>query len=168
MTAEWFKENIYILSDQMYRFAKSILQSEEDAKDLVQNILMGFWQKGNELKTIRNLKGYAMSTVRNAALNYLRGNAVKEKHYKIIRMYADDAESPPAHFRDILDSILEGLPVKQRMVFHLKDVEGYETREIAGLLEMDENAVRVNLSRARNAARLKLLETDVYEKRSVR
>ena len=45
------------------------------------------------------------------------------------------------------------LPGRQREVLYLKDIEGYPTREIAGMVACDEAQVRVILSRARNALR---------------
>ena len=44
---------------------------------------------------------------------------------------------------------INGLPEKQKAVIHLKDVEEYDVPEISEILEMEENAVRVNLMRAR-------------------
>lgn len=45
------------------------------------------------------------------------------------------------------------LPERQREVLHLKDIEGYPTREIAEIAACDEAQVRVILSRARNGLR---------------
>ena len=45
------------------------------------------------------------------------------------------------------------LPEKQKTVLHLKDIEGFPTDEIAGMLCTGENQVRVTLSRARKAMR---------------
>jgi DNA-directed RNA polymerase specialized sigma24 family protein len=44
------------------------------------------------------------------------------------------------------------LPDKQRIIIHLRDVEGYEFEEIARIIESDETSVRVNLSRARTSS----------------
>lgn len=63
--------------------------------------------------------------------------------------------------------MMQQLPQKQRMVMHLKDVEGYETKEIAALLQMDEGAVRTNLMRARQSMRKQLLKTAQYKKQQI-
>ena len=49
------------------------------------------------------------------------------------------------------------LPDKQRIIIHLRDVEGYEFEEIARIIESDEASVRVNLSRARKSVTEQLL-----------
>lgn len=45
------------------------------------------------------------------------------------------------------------LPEKQRTALHLKDIEGYSTKEVAEILETDEANVRTILSRSRKALR---------------
>ena len=45
------------------------------------------------------------------------------------------------------------LPEKQRTTLHLKDIEGYSTKEVAEILETDEANVRTILSRSRKALR---------------
>ena len=52
--------------------------------------------------------------------------------------------------RELVRRVLGCLPERQREVLHLKDIEGYSTREIAGMVACDEAQVRVILSRARN------------------
>ena len=47
----------------------------------------------------------------------------------------------------------DSMPERQREVLHLKDIEGYPTREIAEIAACDEAQVRVILSRARNGLR---------------
>ena len=55
--------------------------------------------------------------------------------------------------RNYLEDIRSRLPERQREVLHLKDIEGYPTREIAEIAACDEAQVRVILSRARNGLR---------------
>jgi RNA polymerase sigma-70 factor (ECF subfamily) len=54
------------------------------------------------------------------------------------------------------------LPDKQRIIIHLRDVEGYEFEEIANILESDEASVRVNLSRARKRIKEQLINAINY------
>ena len=48
------------------------------------------------------------------------------------------------------------LPEKQKAVIHLKDVEDFDIAEISAILEMEQNAVRVNLMRARQKVKEKI------------
>ena len=53
------------------------------------------------------------------------------------------------------------------MVIHLKDVEEYEVSEISEILEMEENAVRVNLMRARQKVKEQITQLMDYEQRQI-
>jgi RNA polymerase sigma-70 factor (ECF subfamily) len=59
------------------------------------------------------------------------------------------------------------LPEKQKMIIHLCDVEGFNTKEIAALLGIDEGAVRTNLSRARQKIKMQIIKLQEYEERKL-
>ena len=59
------------------------------------------------------------------------------------------------------------LPEKQKMVIHLKDVEEYEICEISEMLDMAENAVRVNLMRARQKIKEDVTQLMKLENQSI-
>ena len=63
------------------------------------------------------------------------------------------AEAERWEMRELVRRAMTCLPERQREVLHLKDIEGYPTREIAGMVGCDEAQVRVILSRARNSLR---------------
>ncbi len=58
--------------------------------------------------------------------------------------------------------IIEGLPEQQKLVIQLRDIEEYDLDEIAKMLDMNNTAVRVALSRARKTIREKLTNTHNY------
>ena len=63
---------------------------------------------------------------------------------------------------DWVSKIIEELPEQQKMVLQLRDIEEYEFEEIAKVLDMNETAIRVSLSRARKTIREKLTNTHRY------
>jgi len=63
---------------------------------------------------------------------------------------------------EYVSQLIASLPEKQRQVIHLRDVEGYSYNEICEILELDMNQVKVNLFRARNAVREKLIKINAY------
>ena len=52
-------------------------------------------------------------------------------------------------------------------MIHLKDVEEYEVSEISEMLEMEENAVRVNLMRARQKVKEQIQKLMDFENRMI-
>jgi RNA polymerase sigma-70 factor (ECF subfamily) len=57
---------------------------------------------------------------------------------------------------------MEELPEQQKIILQLRDIEEYEFEEIAKVLDMNETAIRVALSRARKTIREKLTNTHSY------
>ena len=77
MTQENFQQTVFVLKDEMYRFAKKILMSADEAEDVVMDLMMKFWQKKEELAAFGNLKSYALKSVKNECLNRLKHHNVK-------------------------------------------------------------------------------------------
>ncbi len=167
MTQEIFKDTVFILRDEMYRFARRFVMSSDEAEDVVQDLMVKFWQKREELGQFGNLKSYALKSVRNECLNRL-------KHHEVKRGFADlqlhQSELYSIEINNLKEHIIRfinQLPEKQKMVIHLKDVEEYEVSEISEILEIEENAVRVNLMRARQKVKEQISQLMSYEQRSI-
>ena len=58
--------------------------------------------------------------------------------------------------------LIDSLPEKQRSVMQLRDIEGKSYKEIADIMAISEEQVKVNIFRARQAIRQKFLETEKY------
>ena len=63
---------------------------------------------------------------------------------------------------DWVSKIIEGLPEQQKIILQLRDIEHYEFSEMAKMLDMNETAIRVALSRARKTIREQLTKTHNY------
>jgi RNA polymerase sigma-70 factor (ECF subfamily) len=61
-----------------------------------------------------------------------------------------------------VSKIIEQLPEQQKIILQLRDIEQYEFEEIASMLDMNETAIRVALSRARKTIREQLTQTHHY------
>ena len=166
MNQETFKNTVFVLKDEMYRFAKRFLVSSDEAQDLVQDLMMKFWQKKDELAGL-NIKSYALKCVKNECLNKLKHETVKQNFadYQINRseLYKMEVNN----LKEKIINFINELPEKQKMVIHLKDVEEYEVSEISEILEMEENAVRVNLMRARQKVKEQITQLMNYEQRQI-
>ncbi|UFK98652.1 RNA polymerase sigma factor [Kaistella faecalis] len=167
MTHEIFKDTVFCLKDEMYRFAKRFVMSSDEAEDVVQDLMVKFWQKKEEIAAFGNIKSYAMRSVKNECLNRLKHHDVKMgfADFQLHRseLYQIETNNLKEH---ILDFIRQ-LPEKQKAVIHLKDVEEYDISEIAEMLEMEENAVRVNLMRARQKIKEQITQLMNYENRQI-
>ena len=129
----------------MFRFEKKFLMSTDEAEDVVMDLMMKFWQKKEELLVVENLKSFAMRSVKNECLNRLKHHDVKLGFASQTKHTSELYQIETNNMREQILGFISQLPEKQKMVIHLKDVEEYEISEISGIMEMEENAVRVNL-----------------------
>ena len=167
MTQETFKDTVFILKDEMYRFAKRFVMSSDEAEDVVQDLMIKFWQKKEELGQFGNLKSYALKAVRNECLNRLKHHDVK-LGFADMQLHRSELYSMEVNnLKEQIIGYINQLPEKQKMVIHLKDVEEYEVSEIAEMMEMEENALRVNLMRARQKVKEQISQLMSYEQRQI-
>ena len=166
MNQETFKNTVFVLKDEMYRFAKRFLVSSDEAQDLVQDLMMKFWQKNDELAGL-NIKSYALKCVKNECLNKLKHEIVKQNFADLQIHRSELYKMEVNNLKEKIINFINELPEKQKMVIHLKDVEEYEVSEISEILEMEENAVRVNLMRARQKVKEQITQLMNYEQRQI-
>lgn len=167
MTQAIFKETVFCLKDEMYRFAKRFVMSSDEAEDVVQDLMIKFWQKKEELATFGNLKSYAMRSVKNECLNRLKHHDVKMGFADFQLHRSELYQIETNNLKEHILQFIKQLPEKQKAVIHLKDVEEYDNSEIAEMLDMEENAVRVNLMRARQKIKEQITQLMNYENRQI-
>ena len=165
MDKSTFDKNIFPLSDQLFRLAKSILQNMDDANDAVQDLNLKLWERRAELSHVENLSGFVFRSMRNMCLDVLRK---RREEYDTSEEQVYDAPNPhqQTEQRDMVKRIqlmIAQLPELQRTIIRMRDVEGMEIAEIAYITEITENAVSVNLSRARQKIREQLLNEQKRE-----
>ncbi len=167
MNQETFKHTVFNLKDEMYRFAKRFLYSADESEDVVQDLMMKFWQMKDQLAEYSNIKSYVMKCVKNECLNRLKHHEVKlgfaATQSDNIQYYKNDVDN----LKDHIIGFINQLPDKQKMVMQLKDVEEYDIKEISDIMELEENAVRVNLMRARQKVKEKISQLFEYENRTI-
>lgn len=166
MNQETFKQSVFVLKDKLYRFANRFLEHQEDAYDLVQEVMLKLWEQRGQLEQLKSIEAFSMQMVRNMAYNKIDKMG---RHAKYLNQLPTDyqQEHYPSTTRELILKMIDELPEKQRLVMYLRDVEEYEIEDIAEVAGLEENAVRVNLSRARTTVRTNLTKVFDYEKRRI-
>ena len=167
MTHAIFKETVFCLKDEMYRFAKRFVMSSDEAEDVVQDLMVKFWQKKEELANFGNLKSYALKSVKNECLNRLKHENVKMGFADFEKNRPESHEVEANNMKEQIIGFINQLPEKQKAVIHLKDVEDFDIAEISAILEMEQNAVRVNLMRARQKVKEKIQKLMDFEHKMI-
>ena len=159
MNTKQFNIKILELADNLYRLAKSILQDDYAAQDAVQDLNLKLWEKRNGLDEIENLTGFVLRSMRNLCLDKLRQKRVNNELSANIEYSGADphVELEKKDMATQATILINRLPELQRTIIRMRDVEGMELAEIAEITSITENAVRVNLSRARQKIREQLL-----------
>lgn len=152
--------------DKLYRLAKRLLVSREEAEDATQEILLKLWSKNEVMETYNNVEAFAMTMTKNFCLDRLKSK--QAGNLKLVHSnYSDENTSLQRQLEaedsvSWMERIMEELPEQQKMVLQLRDVEQYEFDEICELLDMKPTAVRVTLSRARKTVREELIKKHSY------
>lgn len=156
-----FSRHIVPLRDRMFRYAQSLLLSADEAEDVVHDLLERLWRDRDGLDGCRNLSAFVLTAVRNRCYDRLRQLRTMRERADAAATVAERTTTGAIEgweARDLVRRAVAGLPERQREVLHLKDIEGYPTREIAALLACDEAHIRMMLSRARRGLRGALLK----------
>lgn len=147
------------LSDKLFRLAKSILKNTDEAVDAVQDVQLKLWEKRESLSEAENKTTYTLRALRNLCIDTLRRQHVHEEISEIWEQIPA-AESHSFESTDLasyISRLIDRLPELQRTIIRMRDVEEMEVTEIATVTGLTENAVNVNLSRARKKLRDVLL-----------
>ena len=144
------------------RLAMHYTEDEDEAEDVVQEVLLKLWFLRERLESYRSIDALAMVITRHLCLNRKR-----ERHLEKVPLEEGKAiigEDSPEWMiiqEERMDEILNliaGLPDLQQAVLRMKHVEGFEVEEIARLTGSNPIAVRTNLSRARKKVREEFLK----------
>ena len=163
MIARDFKSNILPVSKKLLRFATCFLKDEDEAKDVVQDVFLKLWQKKDELEKIENIEAFAMRMTRNRCLDVIRANKTVPINAETDRKMKEeivDVHSQVEYSESAgqIKKLIDRLPDLQRTVMHMRDIEQLSYDEIAESTELQLNAIRVNLSRARKKVRDEFLK----------
>lgn len=132
---------------------------EEEAWDAVQDLNLKLWEKRIQLNEIENIPAFAMRSMRNLCLDVLRQRRNND-HIDTDIEYQELNPYQQTERNDMVTKIqllIDRLPELQRTIMRMRDVEGMEISEISYITQITENAVSVNLSRARQKIREQLI-----------
>jgi len=167
MNLQEFQKQVYPLKDKLFRFAKRFLERTEEAEDIVQEVFIKLWNLREKLDEYRSVEALAMITTKNMCLDKIKSRRFPVESLDNRKLFLDGIPGETkTDNSDLIYGIrkaIKMLPELQQMIIHLRDIEEYEFGEIAKMLDMNENAIRVNLSRARKRVREILTNTKVYE-----
>jgi RNA polymerase sigma factor (sigma-70 family) len=166
MNQKEFMQLVSPFKDRVFRLAKRLLVSTEEAEDATQEVLVKLWNKNESLGEYRSVEAVAMTMTKNYCLDQLKSK--RASNLKIVHNNFTDREASlqqKVEDDDALkwvEKIMNDLPEQQKLIVQMRDIEEMEFEEIGKILEMNEQAVRTALSRARKNIREKMTKTHSY------
>jgi RNA polymerase sigma-70 factor (ECF subfamily) len=143
-------------------YAYDLLKLEDEAEEIVQEVLIKFWELRDQIEISTSIKAYLYRSVHNQCLNFIR-------HSKVLKSLSDkfseeiihsfeltlntEAEFPLDYYfyegieKDIQNSIHD-LPDQCRRIFQMSRFERLRHEQIAEILGISVNTVKTQISRA--------------------
>ena len=169
MELKQFKITVLPLRAKLLNYARKLTDEPEDAEDAVQEVLLKLWNLRLELEQYRSIEAFAMTLTRNLCIDLWRSKRTNNLSLDVVQ--AASPTGTPERRLEIKDEIrlmhdiIDSLPNLQRTIMRMKDIEEYETDEIAEITGCGAEAIRSNLSRARKKVREIYLQTIQERKR---
>jgi len=161
-----FLHTVLPFKDKVFRLAKRLLVSTDEAEDATQELYLKLWKNKNKLEDYKNVEAFAMTMTKNYCLDQLK--AKRSNNLTLVHSNYKDNNISLQRDIELKDSVskvhdlIETLPEKQKMIIQLRDIENYEYDEIGKILDLQPTAVRVALSRARKTIREQLIKQHNY------
>ena len=139
----------------LFRFVAKYLRNEEDARDIVQDVFEKLWLNREKI-VIATAKSWLFTTAYHALINF----SVKKRRTE----YTDKPLPETVYFdtkadaKEIVELALAILPPIQKSIILLRDLEGYDYKEIGKILTLSEPQVKVYLFRARMKMKKRVLQ----------
>lgn len=166
MREQAFLDIVMPFKDKVFRMAKRLLVSNDEAEDATQELYLKLWKNKSRLKEYKNVEAFAITMTKNYCLDRLRSK--QANNLSLVHSNYKDHTANLQKSIELKDSVqrvhelINELPKQQRMVIQLRDIEQYEFEEIEDMLQMKSTAVRVALSRARKTIKEKLKRQHAY------
>lgn len=161
-----FLKVVLPFKDKVFRLAKRLLVSREEAEDATQELIFKLWRNKEKLSDYKNVEAFAMTMTKNYCYDRLKSKQAsnltlvhsnyKEKETSLDKKVEHNDSVSLVH------KLIEKLPEQQKTIIQLRDIEQFDFDEICKMVDMKPTAVRVALSRARKTIREQLIKQHNY------
>jgi RNA polymerase sigma-70 factor (ECF subfamily) len=150
MDKQSFTDRVMAREQSLYRVARSLLASNEDCKDALQEAVMRAWASRHTLRD----ESFFATWLTRILINVCKAMRRRQRKYFLFsQVNAEAVESVPDPF---IREALDRLPEKQRLPVVLHYMEGYSLKDVAAMLRLPVSTLRGRLYQARQALKLAL------------
>jgi len=140
--------------ESLFAAARHRLQSEQLAKDVLQELFVELWEKRETLNIRSNVRGYLFTALKHRIINKIKAEATREKYEKMtIQFYetnglATEHQFSRNYLQEEMEAKVEQLPDRCREVFELSRIEHLSHKEIGERLNISPKTVENHIGRA--------------------
>ena len=157
-----FQTDILPLKNDLYRMALRITMNAAEAEDVVQETMMKVWNRRDQWNQIESIEAFCLTICRNVSLDKVRRmdnqtqslDAAYDPKDQGVASNPEEQAIQSDRVR-LVRQMINQLPEKQRSCMQLRDMEGKSYKDIATVLDITEEQVKVNIFRARQTIREK-------------
>ena len=162
-----FRNDILPLKDKLYRLALRITLDSAEAEDIVQDTMIRVWNKREEWAQFNSIEAFCLTVARNLAIDRSQISEAQNIELTTETQEMSDGSTPERQLErseqmDLVRKLINELPEKQRTIIQLRDIEEKSYKEIADVMQLTEDQVKVTLFRARQRIKAKYNEIQSY------
>jgi RNA polymerase sigma-70 factor, ECF subfamily len=168
MSTKEFKNKVLSLSDRLFPMVARILGSNTNAEDAIQEIMMKLWIKRKQIGKHPNITGFVFLTARNYCMDLLKKKKLELEDSSFVLNTLDSGKTglellELKEMIVLVDTIIKKLPEQQSKIILMRDIDGLEFIEIAAIMQLKIEHIRVLLSRARKRVGIEFKNIYYYE-----
>lgn len=136
----------------LFRFSRKMLQDENSAKDVVQEVFTAFWLRSAETHIKPPLAAFLYTLTRNKILDMIRHSKVETRYLDSLKQIIQLSDALPDRMyveKELYDQIeneISKLPEKTRIIFEMSRKEYKSNQQIADELSISDKTVRNQIS----------------------
>jgi len=149
-------------------FADKLVNSKEDAEDIVLDNFEKLWKKKADFDNLKELRSFLYTATRNACYNYIRDHKRHDASHKELHYLASE-DASAGYDEELMAKVLaqiykelDNLPEQCRLVFKSIFLEGKTTRATAASLGISPQTVLNQKSKALQLLRLSLYKEGLF------
>lgn len=162
MELDQFKITVVPLRGKLLNYARKLTDDSSDAEDVVQEVMLKLWNIRQKLEEYNSIEALAVRITHNLCMDMWRSKRTDQVSLDQVPVVSQTVN--PERVLEgndeirLMREIISSLPTLQQTIIRMKDIEEYETEEIAQITGCSSESIRSNLSRARKKVR------DIYLK----
>jgi RNA polymerase sigma factor (sigma-70 family) len=163
-----FRNDVLPLKNTLYRLALRITLNSAEAEDIVQDTLIKVWNRRDSWDQIESIEAFSLKICRNLSLDRIKKQDNQNSSLDDANVEKTDRSSNPYELMiqrdrvELVRKLVDKLPEKQRSCMQLRDFEGKPYKEIASILDITEEQVKINIFRARQTIKQRFQQLDNY------